>query len=273
MKFCPICKQNHDTEDTACPNCGQELLTGNIDETSIVFEYSNEELVLKLFNHLCEQRFTSVQYFTNSENGMCSITVSNQELFQIQNSILDYIDENKENQFSQSEQNAVIEYISSSAREMTPDEGAKTFINAKEKYNDLMSSAFSLLVVGILGLVFIALVYFKIIKFEVTLLFYLLGLVMFGMFIITGIITFFRAKNIKKEIPTEQTLTDEIKNYLLNEYVPLANAQEEDGPSQEELYFSRSAHMKTLVQEHFKEADELLIEGMIEEVYNNIYPD
>ena len=75
----------------------------------------------------------------------------------------------------------------------------------------MMSSASSLLIVGILGFVFIVLVYFKIIPLDMSILFYIFSSIMFAAFIIAGIVSFFKAGKIKSTISSENQLLTRIK--------------------------------------------------------------
>ena len=99
---------------------------------------------------------------------------------------------------------------------------------------------------------------------------------MFSVFIGIGIFSLLQANGIKKTISTEENLSEEIKNYLLTEYKPedSENSSFEYSKelTEEEKYFSRTEHMKKNILKHFEHADELLIDGMIEDVYNDLYP-
>ena len=104
-------------------------------------------------------------------------------------------------------------------------------------------------------------------------LFYILSLFMFSAFIITGIFSFLKARKIKSLISTEESLSEQIKDFLLKEYNPSVPENfNEANISEEEKYFTRTEYMKKMVLEHFENPDELLVDGMIEEVYNDIYP-
>lgn len=277
MKFCPICQKDFDNDKTSCSTCGQTLLNGNHLENEVIFDYQDEELVLKFFNYLCENGFSSVQYYHNTETDLHCITASSEESSKIiQEMLLRLNNEDIGLNLTQSERETVAEHLSDMIGDILPDEGAKTYVNAKERYDNMMSSASSLIIVGLMGFAFVTLVYLKLINLEMNILFYILSLLMFSIFIGIGIFSLLKANGIKKTISTEENLSEEIKNYLLTEYKPedLERSSQEDFEelTEEEKYFSRTEHMKKNVLERFEHADELLIDGMIEEVYNELYP-
>lgn len=274
MKFCPLCQRDFDDNIVECPECGETLLNGTYLENPVIFDYQSEELVLKLFNYLCENDFKSIQYYHNTQTDRYCITASSEENINAKQALLLCLeDEDASLELTEHEREIIIKQISDMIHNMIPDEGAKTFINAKERYDDMMSSASSLIVVGLLGFVFVALVYFKIIRLEMNVLFYILSLFMFSAFIITGIFSFLKARKIKSLISTEESLSEQIKDFLLKEYNPSVPENfNEANISEEEKYFTRTEYMKKMVLEHFENPDELLVDGMIEEVYNDIYP-
>ena len=274
MKFCPLCQRDFDDNIVECPECGETLLNGTYLENPVIFDYQSEELVLKLFNYLCENGFKSIQYYHNTQTDRYCITASSEENINAKQALLLCLeDEDASLELTEHEREIIIKQISDMIHNMIPDEGAKTFINAKERYDDMMSSASSLIVVGLLGFVFVALVYFKIIRLEMDVLFYILSLFMFSAFIITGIFSFLKARKIKSLISTEESLSEQIKDFLLKEYNPSVPENfNEANISEEEKYFTRTEYMKKMVLEHFENPDELLVDGMIEEVYNDIYP-
>jgi hypothetical protein len=276
MKFCPLCKKDYNDEETHCPECGKELLNGIYTENAVIFDYSREDLVLKLFNHLCERGFQTIQYYYDDQEELYCLTADAEENMAAKQEMLLYIDADNTSGDAPSdyEKNAIAERLSSAIESMVPDEGAKTYINAKDKYEDVMSSATSLLVVSVLGFIFVGLVYFQIITLNMNPLFYVLSTTMFLGFFILGIISFQKAMKIKSFIPSEDILASDIKEFFLNDLdiTALEDNLKSSSLSEEEKYFSRNEFMKAAAKNKFENADELLIEGMIEEVYGKIFP-
>lgn len=276
MKFCPLCKKDYNDEENHCPECGKELLAGIFGENSVIFDDSKEDLVLKIYNHLCECGLNTIQYYYDDHNDLYCITADSKEYRAAKEAILFYIDsDTTSSELSEYERSIILDRTSSIIDELVPDEGAKTYINAKEKYDDVMSSATSLIFVSILGFIFVGLVFFKIINLNMNILFYVLSLAMFFLFLIMGITSLMKAFKLKANIPVEESLSEEIKDFFLNEINTSSLEEELAASSQtnEEKYFSRTAYLKECASNKFKNSDELLIDGMIEEVYNDVFPE
>ena len=269
MKFCPICKKDYNDDEPLCPSCGGTLLNGSYSDSVVLFESEHEEIILKLFNFLRENNFSSVQYYSDSTSGSFYLTCSAAEEEDCAHSLSDFASDNPGHTLSDAEQTHLEESVSSMLQDFLPDDNASTFVHAADKYSDMMSSASSLLIVGILGFVFIVLVYFKIIPLDMSILFYIFSSIMFAAFIIAGIVSFFKAGKIKSTISSENQLLTRIKDYLRNDYQPVVI---DSSVSEEESYYIRTDDMKARIASVFPEADALLTDSVIEEVYSELYP-
>lgn len=76
MKFCPICKKDYNDDEPLCPSCGGTLLNGSYSDSVVLFESEHEEIILKLFNFLRENNFSSAQYYSDSTSGSFYLTCS-----------------------------------------------------------------------------------------------------------------------------------------------------------------------------------------------------
>lgn len=270
MKFCPLCEKDFDDSLQECPDCGEILLNGNFSNQSIIFSHENEALILKIFNYLHERNASFVQYYYEAQKNCYFLIAPEEEEAIFQAEILFYAKDSERSELSQTERSEILQQLSFLEETLNPDEGAKTFIHAKDRYDDMMSSASSLLVVGIAGFVLIALIYAKIIPIEMNLLFYLLSSVMFAAFLIAGITSLLKAQKIRNTISSEDSLAEEIKTYLLSLKDTLQ--PEASDLSEEEAYFARTDELKKRVNEKFQNANELMIDSIIEDVYNTLYP-
>ena len=92
------------------------------------------------------------------------------------------------------------------------------FKSANERYNDLHSSSICLLFVGILGVLYVILDYLKMLPFSFNgnLMFYIVMGSLFVIFTIMGIYTAFSAKKVKATITDEETNTDSIITWALD---------------------------------------------------------
>lgn len=153
----------------------------------------------------------------------------------------------------------------------------KPYVNNEEKAEDNRSSAYTLLLVGGVGLIFIILMFFEVLPIHMTLTgkYMVCGVmgVMFILFIIMGIVSMRNSKLLKKKAKKENNLTREIKKWCLGAFEKKevdARLQIENLP--EELkYFQRHEYVKTTIQNQFMNLDEAYLDRLIEEIYPEIF--
>ena len=123
--------------------------------------------------------------------------------------------------------------------------GDNTYVKKSDKYEDVRSSAFTMLIVGMLGIIFVVLTITQVIKipFNPTTawLFYGIMGIVFVAFVVGGLVSFSRAKKLQAEAEIEDAKIDEINAWAKEN---LSQTTVDSGldlnESVEILYFSRS---------------------------------
>lgn len=153
---------------------------------------------------------------------------------------------------------------------------AKTYHKLSDKYEDVKSSAYTLILVGGVGLFVMILQWINVIKFPISSQTkWLFNSVLGGMFIIflaAGIVSFMHAKKVKIEADIEDELINKINQFakenitkeIIDKEVP------QDDPV-EILFFNRAEVIKNILMHEFEDADEALIDELIENIYQSIY--
>lgn len=153
---------------------------------------------------------------------------------------------------------------------------AKTYQKLSDKYEDVKSSAYTLILVGGVGLFVMILQWINVIKFPISSQTkWLFNSVLGGMFIIflaAGIVSFMHAKKVKIEAEIEDKLINKINQFakenitkeIIDKEVP------QDDPV-EILFFNRAEVIKNILMHEFEDADEALIDELIENIYQSIY--
>lgn len=151
------------------------------------------------------------------------------------------------------------------------------YVNNEEKAEENRSSAFTLLFVGGVGLVFIVLLFFDVISFRLTLIskYMISGVmgVLFILFIVMGIVSMRNSKILKMKACKENNLTQEIKKWCGENFSKekIDDALNMEQQSEELQYFQRVDHMKQLIQKQFMNLDEAYLDRLIEEMYSEIF--
>ena len=150
------------------------------------------------------------------------------------------------------------------------------FKTANDRYNDLHSSSICLLLVGILGTIYVILDYFNVLPFSFNgnFMFYIVMGSLFIIFTIMGIYTAHSAKKVKATITDEETNTDSIVTWAIENLTAsrLDNSIEEINEcGEEEKYLLRIAALETELIKEFNLEDESYINALIDEIYPELY--
>lgn len=194
---------------------------------------------------------------------------------QFDNTINEENNMNLENNKTENIEISNTDSINESLYEYT-DNKVSSFVKLSDKYNDIISSASTMLIVGIIGILFMILLLTDIIPLPLnTSTAWLFDSVMGGIFIIfiiSGIVSFMHAKQVKIDADEEDKLIDELLSWadvnitkdMLDEGLDLTQPEEL-------LYFSRADKIKDKLMHQFENADEALIYEYTEQIYQNIY--
>ena len=150
------------------------------------------------------------------------------------------------------------------------------FKSANERYNDLHSSSICLLFVGILGVLYVILDYLKMLPFSFNgnLMFYIVMGSLFVIFTIMGIYTAFSAKKVKATITDEETNTDSIITWALDNLSSSkidASIEDINDCGEEEKYLLRIASLEAILIKEYDLKDESYINALIDEIYPELY--
>lgn len=160
--------------------------------------------------------------------------------------------------------------------EDTEEEAADSILysSTKEKYKDNLSSAYTFLVCGIIGLIVLLLHDFGIVHiFSVSgASNILLNVVTGGMFlgfIIIALLDFRYSKKLKKIVAEEAVLSEEILEYLTNTLTAEEIDSRYDGSliAEEAKYFHRTAVIKELLEEKYTDMKADFVTHVIDQFY------
>lgn len=144
------------------------------------------------------------------------------------------------------------------------------YIENNAKLEDNKSTAYTFLLVGTGGLIFVILYAAGIIKLPLSdymkVLMTLLLTVMFIAFLGIGIIHFKRIKTMKEAADHEDSLTDEIKTWFLASYEG-ADVEAEGA----DVYFLRYEQMKDYLHTKYSDLEEEYEDHLLEMMYNELY--
>lgn len=156
------------------------------------------------------------------------------------------------------------------------DNKVHSYVKLSDKYNDIMSSASTMLIVGIAGIIFMFFVFADIIPIplnpETSWLFNSVMGGVFIIFVIAGIVSFMHAKKVKIDADEEDALIKDILEWADSNITAKDIDTNTDLTQPEEiLYFGRTDIIKDLLMHQFENTDEALIMELTEQIYQKLY--
>jgi hypothetical protein len=170
------------------------------------------------------------------------------------------------------------------AREMAAQmrsQAAKVYRNNDERAEEHRTSAYTLILVGGIGVIAIGLFFFDILPFQMTgfsknMITGVMG-VLFILFLVMGVISMKNSRILAVRAGKEENLTNEIKNWCLaNLSASLIDGEiftdeEADELSDEIKYFRRFEKMQEMLNNQFLNLEEGYLDRLIVEVYPEIF--
>lgn len=270
MPFCPVCKNEYRKGFTECHECKVPLVDSldEINDSQVkskrVFDVNDERSYefLDQYKEEPEEESEIVSY-NDLNNTFKPLDTDN-----------DDTDSNDELGFvpSISEQMMLQRQIAESIRKQI------SHVDKKQKIEDYKSSGFVLTLVGGVGLVSLILLYLGIIPgfsgLKSNYMFMGVMLIMFIVFIISGIASFAQIKTIILEAEADDDMISRV-NQFFEEYLTGEKLAKEvvcnQNDTQEELYFKRTEYMNRVLLQKFPEMNEALREKIIDDKYGEMY--
>ena len=160
-------------------------------------------------------------------------------------------------------------------RRQKVEEGPGVYVESSKKAQDMKSGAYSLLLVGGVGLVVVLLVLFNIIPLHMNIFskYLVLGVMgtMFVLFLVMGLLSIKSYKKFEIKATEEDQLTDKLsvwcKENLTSEIIDSELEEEEE----ELKYFRRTEKMKEMISDKFMNLDAAFLDSFVDDLYQNIF--
>lgn len=177
------------------------------------------------------------------------------------------------------QETAGMEEIKEAAQEKVGAVRRGAYQNSAQKAEENKSSAYTLLIVGVLGLIASALVLMGVIPLyqnSATTRYFVCGVMgaLFLLFIVFGVISMKTFKILSRKAESEDSLILEMKNWCKTNL----SAKEideglsvPDGISDEQKYFVRTEKMKLLIQEKYRNLEDAFLDNFIDDYYQNLF--
>lgn len=255
MPWCPVCRSEYRDEFKVCADCGAPLVLSYEDIDKISEDPNSHDNIKDLVE------FEENEIITNIDinSTYAEIMDGNGDVFDEENGPCD--DE--------------ITGLASSKKNVY-----KPYVKASERAENYKSSAYALLLVGSVGIIFLFLSLLGVIPIKIAENIRVVGfiamLIMFLAFIIVGIKSLIEAKTINALSDTEDALTDSItdyfkENYSIDKIDEKALLSDNLNMSDEEKFFKREEVIRNLIITKFGDLESSYLDNETERIYDLIY--
>ena len=272
MGWCPNCKNEYVAGIKMCPKCDIDLLDSK-DEAlrGVVSEDSHNESPLNLYLKSYKEKDLDDTAFLEALAKDSKNDDLGKEYFE---KVLAAADD--------TEGDIIMERNDTYKKNLNDTKHGKSstvYEAGKDKASEMKSSAEALFIVGILGIVFVVLVFMDVIKINFTLSGKIIACSTLGiLFLFLIVMGFLSAKSFKilqKSAKDEDNLSAEIQKWykqnLTKEKIDEGLFSKDDNTAEELKYFNRIKKINLLVSEKFMNLDGAYQDHICEEIYQWVF--
>ena len=298
MAWCPKCKNEYREGITVCPDCGETLVSEEelTDWTSVLFGEQDEMEKLKDF--LTYNGIQKSQIRFDETEQVYELFVDAKDEKQAKTIARVFLEqqEKKRKETAAEEETAVDEFLmpgddsdaesvdtaqqeNGSLLKNASSQGGLTYINSGAKAEENRSSAWVLLVVGILGMLVMILGMTDVLPLNIgnPYMFYGVMSAVFILFLVMGVVSMRNAKIFEKKAESENSLVDTLlawsKENLTAEKIDSEIENASDTPA-EALYYKRFEVIRSQMNHQFMNLDQQMLENLIDtKIYEQIFPE
>ena len=283
MPWCPVCKNEYKDGYTVCADCGATLVA-SLDGGLKAIYFGTEDEMYEISKFLRANGIKKTEVSFDEKENSYELLVEEDSIPSAQKMIrvfLQNVATKKEaekaaevmNQLSEEEMMALMR-----EQEMHKQEMMRTpYEDVAKKAADYKSGADSLLIVGVIGIIALALLNLGVLPislptFTKTMLTIVMG-IMFILFVVTGIMSRKSYEKLKSQASSDENTKDTIIKYLKDTIVVEEFDKDltDDEPEMEILYFRRMEKLKAMVFAYQEGIDPSFVEYILEEVYPDIF--
>lgn len=292
MPFCPICKNEYREGIKECHEC-KVALVDDLSNGPVAVIYGEQEKLEEILQ-FCKKNGLKTGFirYVEEEHAL-HLFFNKEELEDATKWIKVYMTGKEMERLAERAGIPMEEMTPELARQLQQEEleeikelrqmererisGKNSYVDKREKASEYKSSGFVLLIVGAAGLAALVLVYLGLLPGFNSLKsnYMFMGVMgfLFLIFIITGVMSFLKVKDILVQASEDEDLVSRAKKFM-EEMLPreaVDRAVGKSGDVEEEIYFKRAEYMGNVLKDEFPDMEETLREKLIEERYSELY--
>ena len=289
MAWCPICKNEYRPGIKVCADCGAELVDSLDEEVMTVLAHGDMEILNKLQGFLVYNGIRSGEINFDEKQNTYVLKISEKDFEKSKSVFQVFMTEQansaKEKAQAEAMANASpeqIEAIKKMEAAAAAPKKANVYESSTKKMEENKAAAWSLLIIGGLGVILIALCFSGLLPlskfFQGTYVFLGVMGALSLLFIIMGIVSFRNAKSYEKDAQSENSLKASLEEWCkqnlkgedIDRYIRMRNP----GLDDDALFFPRNELIKARINHQFLNLDQSFLERFVDEVvYEMVYPE
>lgn len=253
MPWCPICRNEYKEGYKVCSDCGAPLVQSLEDIDKIEKDIHNHDNIMDLATFAQSETLSGM----DDQNAYADIITGKEDFF---------VEDGPVDKALLPKKDRLTSY--------------QPYVKASERAENYKSSAFALLLVGGLGIIFLILCLTGVINFSLARSIRDVGfismVIIFVIFIVIGVRSLVEAKTIGEFGDLEDSLTCSISDFFANNHSIATIDKEalfdsEANIPNEEKYFRREQVIRDIIKEKFGELEGPFLDNQVETIFNMIY--
>lgn len=284
MPWCPNCKSEYREGFTVCADCGCPLVEDDQSEGLVSLTFGEAEQMEALADFLRYSGIQEVKCLKDEQDGQMELMVKKEELERSAAAVRVFlIQENQRLSEESGELKSSVDTVNEETEHLREADAARRTLrgstlyqDSAQKADDNRSAGWMLLIVGLLGLVLVALGIAEVLPLQLSnpYLFYGVMGAIFLLFLVAGAVSIKNARLFAKKAETEHSL----RSTMLDWCRESLHAEEIDGQvgaegvAEEVLYFSRTAYIRERLNHQFMNLDQDFLDKFVDDhVYGMIF--
>ena len=285
MPWCPRCKSEYREGFTVCADCGCMLVADEQPKTLVPLTFGEREQMEALQDFLRYNGIKDSELVIDEQDGQSELRVVPAELERAAAAVRVFLSqEEQRNEAEGANAQGIDTDGEDEAQELLREastvrkafQGSSGYQDSSQRADDNRSSAWILLIIGVLGLVLVTLGIAEVIPLQLgnPYLFYGVMIAVFLLFLVTGVMSMrsakFFAKKAESENSLRSTLLDWCKENLKSDEID-REVSAADTP-EEVLYFSRTSYIKEKLNHQFLNLDQDFLDMFVDDhVYEMVF--
>lgn len=292
MAWCPVCKNEYRPGIEVCADCGAKLVEKLDSSPMEPLMYGEEGLLKEAEEFLQSNGYTRARIDFAAERGVYFLYVPKEDIRRVAGLLQVFMSErsNREVQRKIQEEieagnitpQQVEEFQRQAAAKQQPQAKPVVYESSAKKAEENRASAWSLLLVGVAGLLLIVLSVTGVFRlpafFTGSYLFFIIMGALCTLFIVMGVVSFRNAKGLEKNVESENSLKESLETWCrenlrgadIDNYIRMRNP----GLEGEALFFPRMELIKARINHQFMNLDQAFLDRFVDEViYEMVFPE